>query len=357
MDNFKVLDLTKSLEWNECLHRFHSDKQDIYFTPEYYSLYEKSGEGKAQCFIYSNRGEIALYPFLLNSLKDLAFTEKKDYFDIQGAYGYNGVCSSTNDLGFVNEFYKHFNQYCLDNNIIAEFTRLHPLLNNSVFSSGNLLQILDRETVFVDLQKTYEEIWNNDYSSKNRNIIRKAQKLGYKNQIVEKPREEDIDKFIEIYYSNMKAVNADKYYYFNREFFINIFNLLKNNIILFNILDNNGSILCSSIFFHKGNYFHYHLSGRNSFADNSVNNFLIDSAITYAQSKGAKFLHIGGGRSREENDSLLKFKKSFSRQTSSFFIGKKIHNEEVYNQVVGDWEKCYPEKKEKYKHFLLKYRY
>jgi hypothetical protein len=220
-----------------------------------------------------------------------------------------------------------------------------------------MLNILDRETVFIDLQKTYDDIWKHDYSSKNRNIVRKAQKLGYRAHIVENPTEKDINVFIDIYYSNMNAVHAEKYYYFNRAFFVDTFNLLRGKVILINIIDESDAVLSSSIFMKEGNYFHYHLSGRHSYADNSVNNFLIDRAIVYAQSKGALFFHLGGGRSRDVDDSLLKFKKSFSKHTSPFFIGKKIHDEEVYNQVVNDWEKRFPEKKDKYKYFLLKYRY
>ncbi|MDX9918331.1 MAG: hypothetical protein RBT15_10035, partial [Gudongella sp.] len=86
MGNFKILDLSDSKEWNDCFDRLDISQQDIYFTPEYYTLFEKLGEGKAHCFVYTENGEIAIYPFLLNSLKDLVFTGYAEYFDIQGAY-------------------------------------------------------------------------------------------------------------------------------------------------------------------------------------------------------------------------------------------------------------------------------
>ena len=47
-----------------------------------------------------------------------------------------------------------------------------------------------------------------------------------------------------------------------------------------------------------------------------------------------KYLHFGGGRTNDQNDSLLKFKKSFSNTLSEFYIGEKIHNEFLYNELT-----------------------
>jgi hypothetical protein len=127
--------------------------------------------------------------------------------------------------------------------------------------------------------------------------------------------------------------------------------------LLFNVLDKNTNVVCSSIFFHYGDYFHYHLSGRSEQANNAVNNFLLDEAVKFAQKKGAKKFHLGGGRTSNPDDSLLKFKGSFSKTKFPFYIGKKIHNQQVYDEIVRQWENNEPEKKLKYKNHLLKYRY
>lgn len=357
MGHFEILGLFDSDKWNSYLLRLPQEKQDIYFTPEYYSLYEERGEGIAQCFVFEKEGEVAIYPFLKDSINELGFSLDKQFFDIQGAYGYNGVLCSTDNLEFLQDFNEAFCSFCKSECIIAEFTRFHPLLQNQSNSARNMLVIMDRETVMIDLRNSYGEIWTNQYSSKNRNMVRKAQNLGYELQPIENPCEEDINVFIDTYNSSMDAVNAEKYYYFNSNFFYNTFNSLKEHALLCNVLDSEGTVVCSSIFFHFGNYFHYHLSGRVACADNSVNSFLIDRTIVYAQNKGVKYFHLGGGRSRLVDDSLFKFKKSFSKQTSPFYIGKKIHNTEIYNEVVRQWEQLFPEKIEKYSNLLLKYRY
>jgi hypothetical protein len=45
----------------------------------------------AKCFVYQKGSNITLYPFLINSVNALGYNLDKEYFDIQGAYGYNGV--------------------------------------------------------------------------------------------------------------------------------------------------------------------------------------------------------------------------------------------------------------------------
>lgn len=357
MGDYEILDLSSSQKWNKYLRNLPIEQQDIYFTPEYYRLYEELGDGLARCFVYEDGEDIALYPFLLNSVNKLGYNLDNQYYDIQGAYGYNGICCSCKDPELIKSFYNSFYQYCINNNIIAEFTRFNPLLQNDRVSSGYMTMIQDRETVMIDLKKPYGEIWANDYSSKSRNMVRKALKLGYKLQAVEYPGGQDIDSFVRIYNYSMDAVKSEKYYYFNRDFFFNTFGYLKEHAILFKVLDCKDELVCSSIFFYYGDYFHYHLSGKSAKADNSVNNFLIDRAVVYAQERGASYFHLGGGRSRSNDDSLLKFKKSFSKRIFPFYIGKKILNKKVYKEIVTQWEIRYLEKIEKYSNFLLKYRY
>jgi len=357
MGSFELLNVNNKNLWHEYLGRLPVDKQDVYFTPEYYSLYEKNGDGEANCFIFEKDGNIALYPFLKNSVNQLGYSLNNEFFDIQGAYGYNGVLTNSFDFNFIDQFYKSFDEYCNEKNIIAEFTRFHPLLGNHEFSKNHMQVIIDRETVALDLTLDYESIWLNEYSSKNRNMIRKAEKEGYIIEVIEAPSISQIDSFIDIYTYSMKMANASEYYYFNRDFFYNTFIYLKEHTLLFNVLNNNKEVVCTSIFFTYGDFFHYHLSGRNEKASNVANNFLLDEAIKFAKNKGAKLFYLGGGRSSDPNDSLLKFKGNFSENRVPFYVGKKIHNKAIYDQIIEQWIQKDITNKSKFSNRLLKYRY
>ena len=356
MKNFKILTLNDKIEWQEYLDKLNAPQKDIYYTPEFYSVYQKLGDGIAQCFVYKIDDKIALYPFLKNSINELGYKLADQYYDIQGSYGYNGVIYSHNDEQFISNFDNEFSIYCKENNIVAEFTRFHPILKNHQFSKSRLNIIKDRETVFLDLTNDLDAIWKKEYASKNRNMIRKAYNIGYSVEIIKNITVESIKKFIDIYHENMKNVNADKYYFFNEDYFINTFEDLKKHIYLFNVKNDIGTTMSSAIFFHYQNFFHYHLAGRSFNADNSTNNLLIHEAIRFAKKLGAKIIHLGGGRSSANDDSLLKFKKSFSKSYSEFSIGKKIHIPEIYSEIENQWYKTKNKSYEDYKHFLLKYR-
>jgi hypothetical protein len=343
--------------WKQYLQSLPVYQKDIYYIPKFYQLYEDLNDGVAKCFVFQKDSNIALYPFLLNSINSLGYHLDQKYYDIQGCYGYNGMVSSTNSEDFLDAFYHSFFHFCKKNNVVAEFTRFHPLLDNHKFSNKHMQVIYDRETVALDLTKDYESIWLNEYSSKNRNMIRKARKTGYKSEIIESPTASQINTFIDIYTYSMKMAEADKYFFFNKYFFHNTFLYLKEFSLLFNVLDERGDVVCSSIFFHYGDFFHYHLSGRTDKASNAVNNFLLDEAVKFAQKKGAKKFHFGGGRSPNQDDSLLKFKSSFSKTSLPFYIGKKIHNKTIYDEIVRQWEEKSPEKNLILKNHLLRYRY
>jgi hypothetical protein len=341
--------------WDNYLNRFPLNIQDLYYSYKYYKIYEINGDGVAECFFYEENGDIAMYPFLKNSINKLGFSLDDEYFDIQGAYGYNGVISTTNDTSFIDNFYASFSNYCNDNNIIAEFTRFHPNLNNQFFSQKWMNVFFDRNTVSLNLLPKKEQIWTDYYSSKNRNMIRKALKNNV--EIFTSNDRNDYILFYSIYKQTMRNVNADSYLYFNEEYFINFINFLPENHELILAKYNNQIVGGMILLFHE-DYAHYHLSARMSeYGNLALNNLFLDYSINLAKEKKCKIFHFGGGTSSEQNDSLLKFKLNFSKSKSDFYIGKKIHNESIYKQVIDVWESNNPEKKDYYKNILLKYRF
>ncbi len=356
IEPIKILTLENQIEWENLLNQFPEKFQDIYFTPEYLKIQENEGYGKAFCFTFKKGNNIALYPFLKNKISSEKFKLNEKYFDIETPYGYGGPILNSDNQKFTEDFYEAFHKYCVDSNIIAEFVRYHPFCEN--FPNKKYIpNFKDRNTVIINLTKNYYDIWEKEYHSKNRNIIRKAQNGGMKIHIISHPSLKDIEIFSEIYLKTMKKLNADEFYFFSSKYIRNTFVNLSKNTYLFNVLNKENEIVCTSIFFHYQNNFHYHLSARTEKSDNTVNNFLIDSAIQFAQSIGCLKLHLGGGRTNHEEDTLLKFKQSFSKDKGEFYIGKKIHNETIYNHVINEWETQNPDKKEDLKNILLRYKF
>jgi len=349
-----ILTLNESTQWNALLAELPLDQQDIYFTPEYYKLYKEYGDGEPYCFVFQNNEGLALYPFLKNKINNSNYLFDAEYFDIQGAYGYNGVASNNYSENFKEEFKNSFQNYCTNENIVAEFSRFHPLLKNHLFSEKYMSIIKDRQTVLLDLSCDYDSIWNDSYSSNNRNMIRKAQRNEINVRIAK--NDTDYELFHQIYISTMLEVGAAAYYHFNKEYVHNFNKALVSKQLLL-IAEYQEKPICVMLMMIYGRYAHYHLSGRiKDYSNLAANNFILDSAIQIAREHGARFFHFGGGNSSDPNDPLFKFKSNFSKDLTDFYIGKKVHNQEIYNRICKKWEQNNPDKKDKYAKFLLKYR-
>lgn len=345
----KILSLNNIDEWNKYVAMLPTLQRDIYFTPEYYSLYQNYGDGKACCFVFEKDGEIVLYPFLINPISPLGYKLNKEYYDIQGAYGYNGIIATSHDSILIKAFGESFDTWCQKNDVVAEFSRFHPLLNNQELASPKMKTFFSRHTVALDL--TDDDIWMHQISSKNRNMIRKAEKAGV--TIVES---DDYESFRRLYNETMSDLHAEDFYFFPPEYYEEYKQNFKGESILCLALYD-GKVIAGSMFMFSDGYAHYHLSARDrDYSRYAANNLILWYGIQKAKERGCKWFHFGGGTTGNDDDSLLKFKKEFSKKLCDFWIGKRVHNQDVYEQIVGQWKAKYPESYKKNKVKLLGYR-
>lgn len=346
-----ILRLAEEDKWRRYIKQLFSDCIDVYYTPEYYSLYQNNGDGETMCFVFEKDGELALYPFLRNPISTLGYELDKEYYDIQGAYGYNGLIASTdnNNNEFIAAFWTAFDEWCLENDIVAEFMRFHPVLNNHLLASPKMKTFYSRHTVTLNL--TDNDIWMHQISSKNRNMIRKAEKEGV--TIVES---DDYETFRQLYNGTMTDLHAEAFYFFPPQYYEEYKQTFKNKSLLcFAVLD--GKVIAGSMFMFSKAYAHYHLSARDrGYSRYAANNLILWYGIQRAKERGCKWLHLGGGTTGDDNDSLLKFKKEFSKTLCDFWIGKCVRNQAVYAQIVEQWKTNYPDSYEHNKVKLLGYR-
>lgn len=325
-------------DWSDALRRLPTHQRDIYYTPAYYQLFENKGDGQVHCFFFEDEhGNLALYPFLLNSVNELGYDLNDAYFDIQGAYGYNGVISSTNELEFRKQFYTAFNSYCQENNIIAEFTRFHPLLSNEIFAKDHMQCLFDRVTVSVDLKRGYETIKKEYQRSTRKQINRMLRNPAINVSYYDSFTAPLINEMCSIYLESMDRLQAKNELYFSKGFFQALFKVDGLRLIVF---ETEGKPVSFITFFHYEKNLHGFLGGtRNAYLNLSPFSLLYDYMIQYGVKNKLNYLHVGGGTSHQKDDKLLLYKQHFSQQTNDFYIGKKIHFPKVYDEVIGQWEK------------------
>jgi lipid II:glycine glycyltransferase (peptidoglycan interpeptide bridge formation enzyme) len=154
----------------------------------------------------------------------------------------------------------------------------------------------------------------------------------------------------------MKGVSAENYYFFDLDYFKNFKDLLGKNQKLL-VAKYEGKVISALFLMIHGQYAHIHLSGSiYEYLNLGVNNLIKHEAVNFAKNLGAKYFHFGGGNTSNVEDHLFNFKANFSTERGDFYIGKKVDNQDIYSQLCEKWEKAYPEKKERFSKYLLKYR-
>ncbi len=315
--------------WNKLINSFQY--KDIYYTSEFFRVATIIDAGEPVLFYFENECGKAAYPFLKRKIAVSNGEEK--WHDIVTPYGYGGPlfeCSG-DEVYLFSEFESVFNQYCKDQYIISEFIRFHPLLKGQNMIRKTLAIEHIRHTVYLHLQNHSGEFLNK-IPSKTRNMIKKAMKNNI--TIKELDSKSSLKEFYEIYNETMARNDAAEYYYFSQQYFEQLISWLGSNLKMFGAYFEE-KLISATLIMCYGDFIHYHLSGaKQEYLHTGVNNLLLYEIAKWGSENGYKYFHLGGGYKGDE-DSLFKFKKSFTKEgVSTFCIGKAIHNEEIYWKLV-----------------------
>lgn len=328
-----IYSLDESEKWASIVKSFKD--YDVYYLPEYSKAFEIHGDGRPTLIYYFDEDIRAINVVMKRDIgqdKKFAGKIKTNFlFDFATPYGYGGFIfeGQINEKN-LNRFNEIYIDYCIKNNIVSEFVRFHPIINNSI-DNKNVYDVVDLGNTITMNLNSKEQIWE-DLSSKNRNVIRKAIKSGVKIYWARSP--ELIDKFIPLYNSTMNKDEATDYYYFSREFYQSVVDDLKHNSLFFYAVHNNKIIAMSIIMFGNKNM-HYHLSASDrEYQSLAATNLLLYEAACWGCENGYKAFHLGGGLGSKE-DSLYKFKKAFNKKENlRFSIGRKVFNQELYYEII-----------------------
>ena len=324
--------LNESENWDEIVRSF--SEYDIYYLSGYVKAFHFHGDGEPLLFYYEGKDIRGINVVMK---RDVALDEHfKDkipvnmYFDFSTPYGYGGWV--TEGSGATEELFKTYKNWCMKNNIISEFVRYHPVINNFHISQDAYEAIEHGNTIAIDLSSP-EGIWEN-FTSQNRNKIRKALKAGIK--IYNGRYPEIFSEFQEIYNKTMDKDNATDYYYFKNEFYQSVMNDLKyGSQIFYAVYDN--KLIAVSIVLGANGFLSYHLSGSlKEYQNYAPTNLLLYEVAMWGNMNGFKTLHLGGGVGGSAKDSLYQFKKGFYRkEPCKFYIGKKIFNQGKYDYLLN----------------------
>lgn len=306
---------------------------DIYYLHEYvqpFKIFEKTnplliyyeGKNTRLCYVV-HKNDIADFKPLQNAIY------KNKYFDIETPYGYGGPLVENYDKNDIKDFFKELNKWAVENKIVSQFFRFHPLLRNHKYFEEFCDTKTFKQTVCIDLQN--EDIIYKNMNDKCRNMIKKARKSGIETVI-----DNSIESwccFKELYKQTMERNNANEYYFFNKEFFEKLYSQLGSlcNLFCAKLQD---KYISMALIYECNELMHYHLSASNKdYLKFGATNILLYEAAKYGAYKNYKSFHLGGGVGAY--DGLFIFKKSFNKNNLiDFYIGRNIFNHEIYNLLM-----------------------
>lgn len=327
----KIITLDDAQQWDTVVRSF--SQHDVYYLSGYVKGFQLHGDGEPlliYCEAEGIRGVNVV--FKRRIADDLRFAEKleEELYDFVSPYGYGGWLLE--GQGSAEALMAQYERWCRQNRIVSEFVRFHPVLKNheKLLPFYNVVQL--GCTVAMDLASE-ETIWAN-LTSKNRNMIRKAQKNGLKVYRASDP--ESYLKFKQVYDLTMDKDSAADYYYFGPEYYQSVWEDLSRNAQVFYTLTEDGTLAAAAIIMGANGQLHYHLSGSSRELQGlAPTNLLLYEAACWGSANGYKTLHLGGGLGARE-DSLLAFKKAFFRgELCGYHVGKRILDDQAYQLLVS----------------------
>lgn len=319
-------------KWNRIVHSYRN--ADVYYMCEYAVSFMKNEDGKPYLLSYDDGDCRLCYPIIekdiANFPKFYNILESGKYFDWNTPYGYGGPL--TDDIYFSQEqqdkFKKELFELANRRGVVSQFLRFHPLLQNQQICDPVIENVYIKDTIFIDLNTEEDLLLQMD--SKNRNLIRKAQKSGI---VVEHDKGMNIPEFMKIYEATMDRDNATKFYYFPKDYYEYMRTHMSDETEYFYAFKDD-TMVAASIFFYSGESMHYHLSANLvEYRTYAPTNLILYTAANWGREKGMKRLHLGGGVGVE--DSLFHFKKQFNKNGRiPFYIGRNIFDRQKYYELL-----------------------
>jgi hypothetical protein len=296
--------------WQQALSK---TVHEFYHLPQYAVLDASLHSAKPCAYYYSEDETFLLMPLLLHDLPQGGINQYR--CDAKSPYGYPGWITNSTD---PNIFQSVLHSLCAtfrEYGILTAFIRLNPFNNLIEVPSCQEVQFTRHgPTVVIDLAKNMDEL-DAMLSTNHRRNIKKLNQEKYDTLINDWSR---YDEFIEIYTQTMERLSAGHYYFFSRDYFYSLREIMADDLTLCCITDTQNKVVAGGIFSSNGIVAQYHLGGTHpEYMGKAPSKKMFYDLRAYFKQQQVRFFHLGGGLGAKE-DSLFQFKYGFSQDVKSF---------------------------------------
>lgn len=244
------------------------------------------------------------------------------HFDGTSVYGYGEINRGRPGVNIDKKQMHFFAEECRNAGLVSAFFRLAP--GQTIDLPEDVCAAVQKigPTVAVDLQLSWTEIFQS-FRPRLRSQLRGSQGLTFEES-------DSAATFHEIYTENMARLGAEAHYFFSRDY---IEALLKiNGVCLLLASDAHGPVSGAITFQHNGNvYYHLGATSDRGLTVSPLKNVLAKLIEINAGGPFRK-LFLGGGLGGE-NDTLLRFKRGFSKDMLDTSMLKIVFDKDAYAEL------------------------
>jgi hypothetical protein len=286
--------------------------------------------------LYESQGQCWLHSLHLTRV------DGTDLRDGSSPYGYGGPLSTTDDAGFLAQAWRAYSQWMVQQRVVVEYIRFHPVLGNERWYGGTASD--NRMVVWMNLEA--DDIAR-AYPPRLRQTLKKAQRAGLVYR--EDPLAPRAREFGAYYRAAMGDISADPFFLFGDAYFEL---LAATGLATLGVClregDDSGAWLAASVFVDGRGLREYHLAATNAQGrEAGASAFLLHEAALAARGHGVPRLYLGGGSDVRPDNSLLFFKSAYSAERLAYRTGSCVFRAADYDELkrlfAADWS-AHPER-------------
>ncbi|MGH9298656.1 MAG: GNAT family N-acetyltransferase [Acidimicrobiales bacterium] len=324
------------IAWDTLLSR--TAASDVFFSSAYHRACEADGRGQAVLVAMEDGDDVLAQPLLLRPIEQVGSKPiASGRFDAESAYGYAGPLASPRvQTAFLERAWQAYAEAVSDHGVVAEFIRLHPYLENVRLLPPAYRAFEVRQSVTLELRgRDAETLWAS-YPPAQRNMVRRARTAGLSCRVLK--LDDGCTMFHQLYEASMHRLTAGPDYFFSCAFFESLGASLDRRAVLIVAEDQSGSVAAAGLFLLGPTTVHYFLAAADpsSRAPGRANIVLHEAALLGLE-HGLDALHLGGGRTGDPDDSLLRFKLSVSSQRLPVHVAARVHDVPAYEALCESW--------------------
>jgi hypothetical protein len=219
--------------------------------------------------------------------------------------------------------------------IINLFLRLHPFADHAAYA--DLLIGAPHLTAWIPLTEGRAQAFAGGECATHRSQVNRARRLCFTTTLTVAPSLDELRSFRALYEQTMKRLAAGAAFHFGETYFARLASGLGQDLVLVSVIDTGGIAVAQALLLCGARYGHYHLSARRNDVHNAASNLLFEAMADHAAARGMQGIHLGGGMSAAEDDSLLQFKRRIGRGRSDFRIAGLVCDPARHQRLVDTW--------------------